>query len=176
MTNKAKALAKQLEERFQDNQSTLYGEALVEDAFFMLRSQAKTIRKQQKLINRYERIMREASQRNHPAGKGIKFDPDLMFKPSDTTHLDVMVLGEPVMGTSRWASGDSDLNLLAGQLIDAQYRLPVTGEPDLTTGTDSIVHRCPISSSNTTPCCNRTPWELLDGRMTVDPNLVTCKG
>lgn len=170
MTNKAKALAKQLEERFNDASSTYYALGLIEDAFLMIRSQARTIRKQQKLINRYERIMREASQRNHPAGKGIKFDPDLMFKPSDTTHLDVMILSEPVDGTSRWAKG------FVGQLIDAQYRLPVTGEPDLTTGTDSIVHRCPISSSNTTPCCNRTPWELLDGRMTVDPDLVTCKG
>lgn len=39
-----------------------------------------------------------------------------------------------------------------------------------------ITHACPPGSSNVTPCCGRTPWELLSSRMTLDPALVTCRG
>ena len=39
-----------------------------------------------------------------------------------------------------------------------------------------VVHRCPIGRSGTMPCCGRTPFERLADRMTIHPELVTCKG
>lgn len=39
-----------------------------------------------------------------------------------------------------------------------------------------VTHRCPPEGEAVTPCCGRTPFELLpDGRLTVDDALVTCK-
>lgn len=36
-------------------------------------------------------------------------------------------------------------------------------------------HRCPIGDRGIMPCCGRTPFERLNDRMTVDPDLVTCR-
>lgn len=39
-----------------------------------------------------------------------------------------------------------------------------------------IVHLCPYTGQHFTPCCGRTPFELLAHRMTTDMALVTCPG
>lgn len=39
-----------------------------------------------------------------------------------------------------------------------------------------IVHECPPIGSGLTLCCNRTPFELpITDRMTLQPELVTCR-
>lgn len=38
------------------------------------------------------------------------------------------------------------------------------------------VHACPRGDSALTPCCGRSPFTMLNERMTLDPSLVTCKG
>jgi hypothetical protein len=52
-----------------------------------------------------------------------------------------------------------------------QDPLPGMGKPE------EIVHACPVAGSQVTPCCGKTPFELLHGhRLTLNPRLVTCKG
>jgi len=41
---------------------------------------------------------------------------------------------------------------------------------------DSPVHRCPPSGSGVLPCCGKTPFEVINDRMTLFADLVTCKG
>jgi len=48
----------------------------------------------------------------------------------------------------------------------AKFEASMSGEP--------TIHRCPPEGSGEMPCCGRTPFEVLDDRMTVDPMLVTC--
>jgi len=37
-----------------------------------------------------------------------------------------------------------------------------------------LVHACPPGGSSVTPCCGRSPFEMLADRMTLDAALVTC--
>ena len=42
---------------------------------------------------------------------------------------------------------------------------------------EPVTHQCPPRASATTPCCERTPFELSPtDRITIDPALVTCRG
>ena len=38
----------------------------------------------------------------------------------------------------------------------------------------AIVHACPIGDDGLTPCCHRTPFELLNERITLNIGDVTC--
>lgn len=40
----------------------------------------------------------------------------------------------------------------------------------------STVHACPPGDEALTPCCGRSPFELLADRMTLHDELVTCRG
>ncbi len=39
-----------------------------------------------------------------------------------------------------------------------------------------VVHLCPPGDENLTPCCGRSPLGLIGDRITLDPELVTCRG
>jgi hypothetical protein len=39
----------------------------------------------------------------------------------------------------------------------------------------AVTHRCPPEGSGIMPCCGRTPFEVLDDRITLDDSLVTCR-
>lgn len=40
----------------------------------------------------------------------------------------------------------------------------------------AVVHQCPPTGSGTMPCCGRLPFDRMSDRMTLDPDLVTCRG
>jgi hypothetical protein len=39
-----------------------------------------------------------------------------------------------------------------------------------------LIHHCPRGDAQLTPCCGRSPFELLGDRMTLDPALANCPG
>jgi hypothetical protein len=47
----------------------------------------------------------------------------------------------------------------------------MAGEPRV-----EVVHRCPKAGKGLTPCCGRSPFELLGDRITLYDAMVTCPG
>lgn len=78
--------------------------------------------------------------------------------------------------------------VLAGGFMDATAALDALLPParagggpppegdDAPANDTAVVHQCPPTGSGTMPCCGRLPFDRMSDRMTLDLDLVTCRG
>lgn len=98
------------------------------------------------------------------------------------THYGVKITHLP-SGASFTKPTYEEAVIALGALLIANGKIAINaargahGLPPLETQEPGVTHACPPEGGSVTPCCGQNPYGLpRTGRMTLNPELVTCKG
>lgn len=66
--------------------------------------------------------------------------------------------------------------LLAGAVKSRASKVIGLAEKMMERDAKIVTHRCPLKGSGRMPCCGKSPLDVLEDRITANPDAVTCRG